>query len=170
MAITAPIAGAYTATHNIKAAGAVALAYTRQGYNLNFTQRGERLEETDIYGLSLIDIVYRGGNLTIDTICKVYSAITRDSLFPWTATFGRVWAAATPIAQLASTSPDVLILTAVANTPAAAAPATLTANSVKLSPDNNLSIVFSSVIREVPLRWDVLAIDTTGTGTLFAVT
>ena len=168
MAITAPIAGAYTTTLNPKGAGAVALGYTRQGYSLNFVQRGERLEETDLYGLSLIDIVGRGCQLTIDTICKVYAAATRDAIFPWTATFGRVYAAATPIAQLASTSPDILIMTAVANTPAAASPATLTANSVKLSPDNNVNLIFSSVIREVPLRWDVLTIDTTGTGTLFA--
>lgn len=169
MGITAPIAGAYTATLNPKAAGAVALAYTRQGYNLNLTQKGERIEETDVYGLSLIDIVNRGCQATIDTICKVYAAATRDALFPWTATFGRVYAAATPIAQLASISPDVLILTSVANTPSAAAPATLTAN-VKLSPDNNLALVFSSVVREVPLKWDLLLIDTAGTGTIFTTT
>lgn len=170
MGITAPIAGAYTATLNPKSAGAVALGYTRQGYNLNFVNRGERLEETDLFGLSLVDIVGRGMQMTIDTVCKIYAAATRDAIFPWTATFGRVYAAATPIGQLASTSPDILILTSVAGTTAAASPATLTAPSVKLSPDNNVGLIFSSVIREVPLRWDVLITESASVGTLFSTT
>ncbi len=165
MAITAPIAGAYTATWN-----SVPLLYTRQGFNLNLTLKGERIEETDLYGLSLIDIVYRGAQLTIDTICKVYGAGATGPLAAWVASLGQVYTAARPIAQLASTAAAPLVLTAVANTPAASSPATFTATKSIVSPDNNFQLIFNSQHREVPLRWDVLTIDTAGVGSLFALT
>src|ERR1051326_5212118 len=114
MGIVAPIAGAYTGTYNRSAAGAAALNYTRSGFNINFTQKGERIEETDLYGLSLIDIVYRGSQASIDMICKVYSTTTVGAMFPWAlATLGSVYTAAFPIAQLANTGPDSLVLTSV---------------------------------------------------------
>ena len=166
MAITAPIAGAYTGVHNSNA-----LNYTRQGYNLNFVQKGERIEETDLYGLSLIEIIGRGSQMTIDTICKIYSSSTYGALWPWgTFTAGGVYAAATPISRLASSVAASLVLTAVANTPAAATPATMTASKSIISPDQNLQLIFNSVHREVPLRFDVLLTDTTGTGSLFTMT
>lgn len=176
MAIVAPIAGAYTGTINPAAAGAVALNYTRQGFNLNFTQKNERVEETDLFGLCLIELVGRGAQMTIDCICKIYNSATRDALFPWSGAtgFGRVYNAANPIGKLASGSLDALVFTAVASTSAAASPATLTAPSVKLSPDNSSQIVLSSVVREVPLKWDVLMTESAGispqVGSLFTTT
>ncbi len=167
MAITAPIAGAYTGSY-----GGTALGYTRQGYNLNFTQRYERLEETDLYGLTLIDMVYRGAQMTIDTICKLYNGNTfagSQAGWPWQGTLGNIWTAAAPIARLASAVAAALVLTAVANTPAANSPATLTASKTILS-DQGMQLNFNSTIREVPLRFDVLATDSAGTGSLFAVT
>lgn len=166
MAVTAPIAGAYTGSWDGNA-----LNYTRQGWNLNFTTRSEKLEETDLYGLSLIDYVYRGMNMTLDTICKVYSNATMVTFLPFAAgVSGQVWSAAAPIARLASALAKALVLTAVANTPAAASPATLTAAKSIISPDQNLQLIFNSTIREVPLRFDVLATDNAGTGSLFTVT
>ena len=172
MGIVAPIAGAYTGTLNPAGAGASALNYTRQGFNLNFTQKGEKLEESDIFGMSLIEIVGRGCQMTIDCVCKIYAAVTRDALFPWSGPtgFGRVYNAANPIGKLASSALDALIFTSVAGTSAAASPATLTAPSVKLSPDNNSAIILNSTIRDVPLRWDVLLTDSAGVGSLFVTT
>jgi hypothetical protein len=169
MSITAPIAGAYTGSY-----AAAALGYTRSGYNLNFVTKAERLEETDIYGQSLICLVDRGMQMTIDTICKIYSTATIRALFPWVAgTFGRVYAAANPISQIAAAAggADSLVLTVVANTPAAtgAGPTTLTAATI-LASDQNLQLVLSSVIREVPLRWDVFLSDSAGVGSLFTTT
>jgi hypothetical protein len=166
MAITAPIAGAYTGTYN-----SVAINYTRSGYNINFMLRAERVDETDIYGNSLIDLIYRGAQLTIDTIAKVYAAGSTGPLAAWASSFnGQVYAAAKPIAQLASTAAAALVLTAVANTPAASSPATFTATKSIISPDNNFSLIFNSQLREVPLRWDVLTTDSAGTGSMFALT
>ena len=178
MAITAPVAGAYVTTLTPAKAGggATPLGYTKSGFNLNFTTKAEKLEETDLFGLCLIDMVYRGCQMTIDTICRIFQAVTRDALFPWTGTFGRVYSVAAPIAMLASSQADVLLMTAVAGTSAAAAAglATFTAPFVKLSPDNNLALILSSVLRDVPLRWDVILTESAGispqTGTLFTST
>lgn len=133
------------------------------------SQKGERVEESDLYGLSLIEIVYRGMQMTIDTTCKLYNTVARDALFPFGGAFGTTFTAANPIAKLGTALNHSLVLTAVANTSAAASPATLTAKSV-LSPDNNSQIIFNSVHREVPLRWDVLTTESGGTGSLFTVT
>lgn len=167
MAITSPIAGAYTSTWN-----GSALAYTRQGFRLSFTHKAERIEESDIYGLSLIEIIYRGAQMTVDAIFRVYSLATRGALMPWAATFGQTYAAASPISQLATVLNKSLVLTVVASTPAASGlgPTTLTANPTVLSPDQNFELVFNSTIREVPLRWDCLTSDNAGTGSMFTTT
>lgn len=165
MAITAPIAGAYTTTW----AGA-ALNYTRQGFNLNYTIKAEKLEETDIYGLSLIEMVYRGAQLIIDCICKVYGAGPTGVLAAFVTTFGQVWNPTNPIGMLATTKAGSLVMTAVASTSAAASPATLTCLKSIVSPDNNFQIVFNSVIREVPLKFEILTHEPTTSGTLFSTT
>lgn len=117
----------------------------------------------------MIDIIYRGAQMSIDMICKVYSSVATGALFPWgSGTLGNVYTSALPIAQLANSSPDVLALTAVANTPAASSPATLTA-SVIISPDQNFQVILNSTLREVPLRFDALLQDSGGTGSLFTV-
>lgn len=169
MAITSPIAGAYTGVHN-----SIPLLYTRQGYNLHFTHKAERIEETDLYGLSLIELIYRGAQLTIDTICKVYGANSVGALSPWMLglALGNVYTAGLPISQLGSAAARPLVLTAVPFTPAAvaAAPATLTVAKSIISPDQDFTLIFNSVLREVPLRWDALLVDTVGTGSVFVVT
>ena len=101
----------------------------------------------------------------IDTILKVYNANALGALSPWVA-FGGVYAAATPIAMLGTAKAQALVLTAVANTPAAASPATLTATKSIISPDNNFQLIFNSTLREVPLKWDVFLQDSGGTGSL----
>jgi hypothetical protein len=165
MAIVAPVAGAYTGTWN-----AVALNYTRQGFNIGMVQKAERVEETDLYGETLIELIYRGAAVTVDTICKVYANALRAVFWPWTGTLGAVYTAALPIAQLGSAQTAALVLTSVANTPAASTPATLTVGKAILSPGQNMAIIFNSMLREVPMRWDALLSDAAGTGSLFACT
>ena len=73
MSIAAPVAGAYTGTWNSNP-----LNYTRQGFNLNLTHKAERVEESDLYGLSLIEMIFRGTQLMIDTILKVFPVHRRQ--------------------------------------------------------------------------------------------
>lgn len=165
MPITAPIAGAYTATW-----AGTALNYTRQGFTLNYTIKAERIEETDLYGLSLIELVYRGLQMTIDTICKVYAGGPVGVLQAFVTTFGQSWNPTNPIGTLGTARAGSLVLTAVASTSAATSPATLTCLKSIPSPDNNFQLIFNSVLREVPLKWDILTHEPTTSGTLFTTT
>ena len=72
--------------------------------------------------------------------------------------------------MLGTAKAQALVLTAVANTPAATSPATLTATKSIISPDNNFQLIFNSTLREVPLKWDVFLVDTGGTGSLVSLT
>lgn len=167
MSIAAVVAGSYSGTWN-----SVALQYTRQGFTLHWNLKVERVEESDLYGLSLIDLIYRGAQVMVDCIGKVYGAGVTGPLAAWTGTFGTVYSAASPIGQLGSGIAKALVLTAVANTPAATAGniATFTAALTMIRADNDFQLILDSRGRDVPLSWDVLLKDTAGTGTFFATT
>ncbi len=164
MAIVAPIAGAYTGTYSGNP-----LNYTQRGYTLHFTQHGQKINETDLYGRSLVEIVYLGASMTIETVCKVYGSAVVSALWGWESTFGNVYSGLFPISSLASQQGAPLVLTSVAGTPAASSPATFTAGLCIVSPDQDLSLVFNSESRDVPLRFDVLLVDVASTGSLFSV-
>jgi hypothetical protein len=115
-------------------------------------------------------MVGRGAQMTIDGMFKIY-ALAAACYFPFAGnTFGKVYDGNNPIGTLASTKGVPLVLTAVANTPAASSPATLTAAKAIISPDQNLQMVFNSTLREVPLRWDILLQDVTAVGSLVVLT
>ena len=170
MSIASVIAGAYTGTWN-----SVALNYTRRGFNLNFRQMEERIEETDLYGRSFIDAIYQGGGVTVDTICRVWGVGPAAALWPWTGSMGEIYNSTFPIAQNARSVAKALILTGVANTPATTDTAqstaqinTFTASLTMIAPEQ-LQVVLNSQGREAPLRFDLLVSDSAGTGTLFAI-
>ena len=164
MAIETPIAGAYTTTWN-----AVAIGFTEDGFNLSMEAKAELVNNTDLYGDTIIDLIYRGGNCYLDTVAKIYKAGSTGPWWPYGA-LGTIATSAAPIGRLGSAIAQALVLTAVAATPAAATPATLTASKAILPPDNQLSLTFTSKLRKVPLRWLALPSESTGTITVFATT
>jgi hypothetical protein len=165
MAIQAPIAGAYTGTWN-----GGSFYYTRQGYNLHFSQKGEASSESDLYGLCLIELIGRGASMRLDCIGKVYASSTVAAMWQWGGgVFGQVYAASpsSPIGRLGTTVAQALVLTVVPGTPAAGNPNTVTIPKSITSPDQDLSLVFNSTLREVPLSFDSILTDSAGTGSLF---
>lgn len=160
------IAGRYSATYN-----AVNVGITRQGYTLEITPKEEMINETDAYGLSTIDWIIRGGDCFLQYVSREYMA---GSLAPlvrnFTGTLGGMQAAASPVGRLASNVAQSMVLTAAAGTPAAAAPATLTALLSLLAPGYNTQILFDSRLREVPVRLQLLPNDVTGTLSWFTTT
>jgi hypothetical protein len=159
MALGVFIAGQYTGTYN-----AVATGMTRQGYTLSQTSMGEMMDETDAYGASIIDWVYRGGNCFMDVEFREWKAGTKTPIWPYAA-FGILSSAALPIGRLASDVAQALVLTALANTPAATAadPATLTASKALLAPNFDARILFDSRFRSVPIRLQLLPYVSTNT-------
>lgn len=156
MAFDTFIAGAYTATYN-----AVDTGVTKQGYDLSQSAKAEMIDETDVYGRSTIDWVYRGGDAFLQFSSRAYKAGSVTPFWPYGA-LGVISTTAAPIGRLASNIAAAMVLTATANTPAAAAPASLTANLSLLAPNFDARILFDSRLREVPVRLQLLPFSSSG--------
>ena len=118
MALDTFVSGAYTATYN-----AVAVGMTEDGFKLNQSISQENIDKSDLYGDTLLDFIYRGGQAFIQYTGKAYKAGAITPLWPW-GSMGVVATSAAPIGRLASDVAKSLVLTAVSATPAATAPAT----------------------------------------------
>jgi hypothetical protein len=164
MALDTFIAGRYTGTYN-----AVDVGITDQGYELEQTSSQEAIEESDAYGASFIDGIYRGGNVYLQFLCKAYKAGSIAPFWPW-GSLGVMATAAAPIGRLASAVAKATVLTAVANTPAAAAPASLTASLSILAANSPAKLLFNSKLRQVPVRLQFIPSVDTGTVTWFTTT
>ena len=142
---------------------------TSQGYTLDVESRWENIDESDAYGQSLIDGVWRGGNVSMQFESKAYKAGSITPFWPWGA-LGVLYTSAAPIARLASNVASAMVLSATANTPAAAAPASLTGSLAILAPNSPAQLQYNSKLRHVPVRLALLPSDSTGTGTHFVTT
>ncbi len=152
MAVDTFISGRYSGTYS-----AVDVGITEQGFELQQDSKAENIEESDAYGQSLIDFVYRGGQVSIQFDSLAYKAGSRTPFWPY-GTFGL----AGIIGRLASNIALATVLTSTAGTPAAASPATLTATYSLLAPNNPARLLFSSKLRKVPVRLACLLYDTGG--------
>lgn len=142
------VAGRYSCTWN-----SVDTGYTRSGFELAFEFKHEVIEETDLYGMTTIDTVVRGCDATLTATLKEYKAGSTALLWALGGgTLGKVFTAAVPCGVFASDKALALVLTSTANTPAAAAPATLTASKAWIAPRYNPRIILDSRLREVPIQ------------------
>lgn len=158
------IDGRYAGTYN-----AVSTGITENGYDLIIALKEEVIEESDVYGGSLMDYIYRGGNCQVRADCKEYMAGTTTPMWPW-GSLGQMRTPTLPIGRLASGVGAALLLTATANTPAATAPATLTVTIAILAPGQQSTLNFNSRLRRVPLFFQAIPQDTAGTTTWFSTT
>jgi len=158
------IAGRYSGTYN-----AVDVGITENGYEKTLQLKQENVEGSDAFGDAILDYIYRGGDCFLEFDCKAYKAGTKTPFWPWGA-FGVMATAAAPIGRLASNVASAMVLSAAANTPAAAAPASLTATKAILSPGFSGKLLYNSKLRRVPVRLILLPVESTGTTTWFAET
>lgn len=166
MALGTFIAGAYTATYN-----AVGTGITDGGYEVEQTAKAEMIDKSDVYGDTLLDAIYRGGECTCQFTSKEYMAGSLAVFWPWGgAAMGAFITAAMPIAVLASSIAKPLILTATANTPAAAAPATLTAPLALLAFNYPAKLLYDSRLRTLPIRLQLLPSTTANVTSWFTKT
>jgi hypothetical protein len=160
------VAGPYTASYN-----AVDVGFTLDGFRVGVEYSAEMINQTDLFGDMLIDMIYRGGNGKIIYNSRSYKPGSLSPFWPWGA-LGVMFTAAAPIARSARAVSSAFVMTAVANTPAAAAPATLTASKAILSPNTNAELLFDSKVRNVPTTLVCLPYESavTGTAVLFTTT
>jgi hypothetical protein len=149
MALGTFIAGRYSST-----LAASDLGIAEQGYELIFTPKGELINESDAYGMALIEIVYRGVDSDIMFTSLEYKTGTIAAAWPW-GTMGNSGI----VGRLGSAIASSLVMTSTAGTPAVATPATLTATRAILSPSTNVNLLFNSKLRRVPIRFNLLPAD-----------
>lgn len=148
MPLATIIAGRYSATWNALACGLC----KDDGFRLIESPKEQQINRTDAYAQTLVETVYQGVDWSaVFTLIEWGAAAIPTIMSPW-GTFGTIGT----IATLGSAHAKPLVLTSTAGTPAATAPATLTAMLAKLSQQANVEINFTSAGREVPIRLDLL--------------
>jgi len=143
------ICGQYTVTWNSNALG-VMLGDSGLP-TIENSNKGEPVANTDAYGKTTIDAIYQGGDYFASMTCLEYKANTIAAWWP----FGSLGVMGT-IGRLYYNLSQPLVLTAVAGTPAASSPATLTASKAILAPGFSSRLLFGPTLRNVPLRFQLL--------------
>lgn len=154
------IAGQYTVTYN-----GVTIGQLESGINIIQQSivepiRGDNLAESDQ------DFAYQGGNVFAELQSLEYNAIGVAAAF-WP--YGSLGVVGLP-GRLGQDLAKALVLTAVAGTPAAATPATLTASKAILRPGQDLRLLFSPKLRKVPLVLQLLPYTSGGNNVWFTTT
>lgn len=126
---------------------------------IEHSSKAEPIANTDAYGKTTIDAIYQGADYFASMTCLEYKAGSTAAWWPFSATKGVMGV----IGRLYYTMSLPLVLTAVAGTPAATSPATLTATRAILAPGFGTRILFGPTVRNVPLRFQLFPYLTGGT-------
>lgn len=154
MSILQVVSGPFDATY----AGAV-MGFTRRGFDVQFMNHAEPINETDTYARSLLDAVHQGGDCTIHAIYRIWSQAVADMMNPFSKTNASLGEldGGVSIGDLYSNLADELILDAVLGTPAAASfPSSITAEKAIIAPNSGVSFTLTSMAREVPIALALL--------------
>lgn len=140
------ICGRYTAT-----LGAQSLGQTADGYRVSHSLF-KRLITGDALAQTPQDAIVQGAEMFVAARLIEYNAAgALNAFWPLAATIYDMGV----IGRLDSAVADSLVLTAVASTPAAAAPATATFLLTTLAEGFPVELLFAPDLREVPLRMRV---------------
>lgn len=142
------VAGRYSATYNANSLGIM-----ERGYELDFQLKQELVDESDLYGMQIIDMFIQGCDSYVSMMAKEW--LTGSKAILWAlggGVLGKIFSAAVPCGASAYDLSQSLVFTATANTPAATSPATLTASKAFPAPNFNPKTLLNSRLRQLPLR------------------
>lgn len=167
------VAGRYSSTIDPPGAtGATDLGLMEKGYEIEVQHEEDNIVDTDAYARMVIDQVFQGINAWLQGTAKEWKAGPLLAAFPQAvlAPTGATFLGPGVIARLASALAGVLIMTATTGTPAAAAPATLTATFAKIAENFPIRWMLGSEHRRLPFRFRMLPYDDSGTIKIFTAT
>lgn len=174
MALGSFIAGRYSATYDPPGGTAAAdIGLMEQGYRITARIAKEKIQETDAYGLMVVDAIYRGiADVFIAGTAIEWKTGLLNAMTPYQAmaASGATYFGPGTIARLDSAVAGILIATATSSTPAAAAPATMTATYTIFAEDTDLEWMLNSTLRKMPYRFRVYPYDDTGVLKFFTAT
>lgn len=148
-ALVVPNSGPYTGTFNGLPFGTL----SDDGYELRATVQGQEINETDAYGQTLVEAVYRGVNWR----CLLRGLEWKTGLLTALQMFGQTGAVGTLTPILANVGNRwsafclPLVLTAILGNPPTA-PQSLTALNAGLAPQFQSAFNLTSKVKEVPLE------------------
>ena len=116
------------------------------------TIKAQPIANADAYGDTTIDAIHRGADWYCSMVCMEYKAAVLSALWPFSATLGRLGV----IGRLYYDMSAALVLTAVAGTPAASSPASVTASKAIIAPGFSNRLTFGPTLRFVALRFLLL--------------
>lgn len=154
------VSGPYTATWN-----SVAVGFTVEGYQLTVNFLKQMIDQTDLYGRTMIDTIHQGANARIRYDSRVYDSGNLGPAFPYGA-IGKIMTSTKPVGYNDRAHANAFVLTSTANTPAAAAPATLTAAKSHIAPDYPIELLFDSKSRQIPIQLQLIPYEGATTGDL----
>lgn len=171
MAIGVFIAGAYTSTYTPPSGSPASLGLTEQGYRIAHNFRYQEIAETDIYGETPLDVIFRGARCEISGLLHEVLAANFRMMFPFTGTVTPTGATTHQIGvggYIGSDLAGALVLTAVATTPAAVAAAPATQTFPKCIPAAGFDFerTYNSKLRQTPFRLMALP-HVAGTGNVY---
>ncbi len=171
LALLIPVSGPYTSVY---APGSAAVGTgtnlaqgitTDDGYRLLWTIHKQRIgnDGTDRWGQSLLENVYRGADFSIAYRCREYAVNNVQVTLPYGAPLSgnavlRVALGIPGVCDDTSGFTGVMAMTAIAGTPAATNPATLTASHAIIADGQQYDLLFTSKLREVPILLNLLPI------------
>lgn len=139
------IAGPYTATYK-----GLSLGQTADGFRVSHSFF-KRLITGDAYGQTPQDDVFQGAEMFCSFRCIQYdAAAVRSAMWPYGSSHLTIGAVGRLSAQQSLSGS--LVLTAIAGTPAATEPATLTFTKAILAEGFPVELLYAPDLREVPIR------------------
>jgi hypothetical protein len=162
VALITAVAGRYSGTYDPPGAiAATDLGVQDAGYDLEAQHAAEVIEQSDAYAKTPIELVSQGiTNCFLTFECLEWKVGPLLAAFPYgalpVAPTGATFLSPGVIGQLGSAVAGVVVLTATAGTPAAAAPASLTATQAVIAENHPVKWKKSSVLRRIPLRLRLL--------------
>lgn len=148
-AVGAFIAGKYDVTY-----GGTTVGQT-DGVRIGWRMHGQPVTG-DNFGDSVQDFIYRGADVWISMVLMEYNqAQAREAFWPYAVDGGEPDLGLTgTIGRLNSGLTQALVLTALAGTPAAASPATITVDKAILAPGHQIQLLLDPNLRTVPIRFN----------------
>lgn len=162
------VPGVFAGTYNGTTLGLT----TSEGWRLKWRDSVKKINDTNAYGDTLIDGIYRGkqGVQLLVTV-KEWNSIVKAAIWPWSVPATPVFDGKLgQIGQLMSDAAKAIVLTPEANSPAATVGSnTFTASKAILSPDNDIELLMGPDERDIPLLFDLLLYDDTGVKRFFTI-
>jgi hypothetical protein len=160
MGLVVPVSGPYVGVINAFPFGTL----SDDGYELLCTIQGQEVNESDAYGMTLVEAVYRGQNWRL----RIRGLEWKSGLLATLQGFGSqvplVSGVLAPtlanIGDLFTRYPGVLVLTAILGSPPTV-PQTLTSQSTTVAPQQQSNFMMTSKVRELPLEMVLFPYHTT---------